>query len=489
MCATRWQLVRAVRFGLRDFTNPVYVQTRHMARRGSPMIYKAVYDEEGNTLDTSRLGQMKETALKSEQLAKVSNLRGKRDDFYSEDEDFAKEIQRKPDFAEEKKSKKAKQSLKKLQEFTNKEFEEQDEEHELLEQTQQQRGFHIPRYTKINGWDKRNKHLKELGKALSHNRPDSDCFVLEGTRLINDALASGLKPSTFIFSRVKLLKDVPTQDIDGSCEFYHVPYNNIKMWSDLKTPTGLMAAFNKSQIAEIIDSKDRLPLTLICDNMRTPDNLGACLRVGAAVGATKVILTNGCVSPWNRKVLRGGAGAHFKIPIEQRVSWKKMKEILPEYPQLVLCDLASENEDKEMAQISDQERLERLDELESLEREEGSAPEEENEDEKHDNMENNPEEVDTTSTHVSAEILAKYRSIPIASQPYHDFSLNPGIKEVVVVVGGETEGVSNAAYRFCHKLNGSRLHIPLRNSMNSLNVVSASSVVMFTIQQHLLKKS
>ena len=53
----------------------------------------------------------------------------------------------------------------------------------------------------------------------------------------------------------------------------------------------------------------------ICLPLRLFYNQGACLRVGAAVGATKIILTNGCVSPWNRKVLRGGAGAHFKVHV------------------------------------------------------------------------------------------------------------------------------------------------------------------------------
>ena len=50
------------------------------------------------------------------------------------------------------------------------------------------------------------------------------------------------------------------------------------------------------------------------------------------------------------------------------------------------------------------------------------------------------------------------------------------------------QGVSGAAYRLCHQLGGSRLHIPLRNTVNSLNVISAASVMLFRVQQELLAR-
>ena len=39
------------------------------------------------------------------------------------------------------------------------------------------------------------------------------------------------------------------------------------------------------------------------------------MRVAAGAGVNKILLTPGCVSMWNRKVMRSAAGVHFKVRI------------------------------------------------------------------------------------------------------------------------------------------------------------------------------
>ena len=74
-----------------------------------------------------------------------------------------------------------------------------------------------------------------------------------------------------------------------------------------------MAAFDKQQVIESVRASRALPITLLCDNVRSPDNLGAILRVAAGAGVERILLTRGCVDPWSNKVLRAGAGAHFLV--------------------------------------------------------------------------------------------------------------------------------------------------------------------------------
>jgi TrmH family RNA methyltransferase len=56
-------------------------------------------------------------------------------------------------------------------------------------------------------------------------------------------------------------------------------------------------------------------LILILDCLRDPGNLGTILRSAEAAGVGQVILAPGTVDPYNPKVVRGGMGAHLRLPV------------------------------------------------------------------------------------------------------------------------------------------------------------------------------
>ena len=270
--------------------------------------------------------------------------------------------------------------------------------------------FDIPRYSKINVWDKDNSNLKTLGKILSSkkDRLSSDSLVLEGTRMIKDAISHGFSPSVLVFSREKAVwqLDLPK---DTPVKLYHIPYNNIKMWTDLTTSPGIMAAFSRQEIVEKVVAKSPLPMTLVCDNIRQPDNLGAVLRVAAAAGVQRVVLTPGCVDAWAPKVVRAAAGAHFLVPVVEGVGWDTLAD---RWPMVVLTDLLhGEPEDMDNKLVD-----RTLEELGSVCREEGQS-----------------------KAYQDQELCTRFRELPVRSKKYSEFELDPGFEEVVVVVGGETE--------------------------------------------------
>jgi TrmH family RNA methyltransferase len=87
--------------------------------------------------------------------------------------------------------------------------------------------------------------------------------------------------------------------------------------SDTVTPSGLLAVVPFPDIPLPPDPG----WTLVIDNLRTPGNLGTILRTAAAAGVDQVLLSPGTVDPYNPKVVRGGAGASFFLPLA-RLSWR-----------------------------------------------------------------------------------------------------------------------------------------------------------------------
>ena len=85
------------------------------------------------------------------------------------------------------------------------------------------------------------------------------------------------------------------------------------------------------------------------------------------------------------------------------------------------------------------------------------------------------------------DLLEEYCSLPLSSRPYSEVELDPspGGRELVVVVGGEAHGLSAAAKKLALDRLGERAFVPTRNGVDSLNVASAASVILFDIARRM----
>lgn len=63
--------------------------------------------------------------------------------------------------------------------------------------------------------------------------------LLEGKRLICDAVAAGASPQVLFFSRVERLRELPLDRL-GQASLVKVRFEDIKVWSDLVTPQGVI---------------------------------------------------------------------------------------------------------------------------------------------------------------------------------------------------------------------------------------------------------
>lgn len=169
--------------------------------------------------------------------------------------------------------------------------------------------------------------MASIGRSRAF-RDKEGMVLLEGRRLICDALAAGASPQKLFFSAVERLQELPLDKLQQA-KLIKVKYEDMKTWSDLVTPQGvigqlqnlikrltsihrlfkigvfrmcnyfpyLTAIFSKPDASRLAFPKDTIlqsvPLFLICDGVRDPGNIGTILRCAAAAGCDRVLLTKG----------------------------------------------------------------------------------------------------------------------------------------------------------------------------------------------------
>ncbi len=163
-----------------------------------------------------------------------------------------------------------------------------------------------------------NALVKELRAAFGHAEPTKDGYTaIEGVRIIEEAIRSGLRFRTVIFSSSgenraqKLLPQLGTH-----VETVLLPDKLFAGCVPSEAPQGVAALVRLKEfsLADIVARRDAGPLVVIA-GIQDPGNLGTMLRSAEAFGASGVVLGEGTVSVFNPKVVRGSAGSVFRLPI------------------------------------------------------------------------------------------------------------------------------------------------------------------------------
>ena len=187
----------------------------------------------------------------------------------------------------------------------------------------------------------RENSIYKLVRALSQKkvRENSGLFIIEGTRLVEEANNGGIKIKYFIINEI--VKNVPK--INQNFQVLRLPNNLFKKVSDTVSSQGIIAVAEQIEIslADIILGAN--PLVVVLNGMQDPGNLGTIIRTSAAAGATAVLLTEGTVDLYNPKVIRSTMGSLFQVPIvnglndDEAVKWLNYNSI-----NIMVADLDSE---------------------------------------------------------------------------------------------------------------------------------------------------
>jgi TrmH family RNA methyltransferase len=170
-----------------------------------------------------------------------------------------------------------------------------------------------------------NQRLKELRRAFRRAEltPQGEC-ALEGVKLLEEALRSGQHLSSVFFSQSarplaeKLLPQIGSRKINSRTETLVLPdalFNSI-VPSDAPQGVAALLKLPAFSSAQMLDRGSGGPF-VVAAGLQDPGNLGTILRSAEAFGAAGIFLTEGTVSPYNSKVLRGSAGSIFRLPFLQ----------------------------------------------------------------------------------------------------------------------------------------------------------------------------
>ncbi|HEU5326661.1 MAG: TrmH family RNA methyltransferase [Thermomicrobiales bacterium] len=182
-----------------------------------------------------------------------------------------------------------------------------------------------------------NPTVKQV-RALSRRREryKERAFVVEGARLLGEALAAGAVPRAVLLAR-DLLGEGPAQDrllitlselregAGRNMRVLEVTPDVLRSVSETESPQGIVATF---AFPEQREPSPGPPLIVVADGVRDPGNLGTLLRAALGAGATLFCTTSATVDLYNPKVVRAAMGAHFRLALRSHLGWDRLPQLL-----------------------------------------------------------------------------------------------------------------------------------------------------------------
>jgi len=87
---------------------------------------------------------------------------------------------------------------------------------------------------------------------------------------------------------------------------------------------------------QVQNRNTQIPLEIVCENLRTPENVGMIFRLAEAMGVSMVYLTGDTPHPGNKKVTQVSRSTSDKVPWETAENVKEILESKSEFQILAL---------------------------------------------------------------------------------------------------------------------------------------------------------
>ena len=165
-----------------------------------------------------------------------------------------------------------------------------------------------------------NETVKRVRSLSSRKgRLEHGVHLIEGRKLLQEAISSGMTLSEAFFEEGRELE---MEALPAGVDTYTVTRSVMEAMCDTSTPQHVCATI-KTPSLELPQSYPK-GLLVALDTVQDPGNLGTILRTADAMGASGVLLSEGCADPFSPKCIRAAMGSTYHLPL-----WRgKLKEAL-----------------------------------------------------------------------------------------------------------------------------------------------------------------
>lgn len=154
------------------------------------------------------------------------------------------------------------------------------------------------------------KHLQ--GLKLKKYRQNYEDFVIEGEKLVTEALLENVYPDLLIATADWLQAN--RRSIPEAVQVVETSMADIEKISSLSTPQPVLALMKKKEVSiNTIDITQKWSLAL--DGISDPGNFGTILRTADWFGIDTVLCSNDCVDLYNPKVIQSTMGSIFRMSV------------------------------------------------------------------------------------------------------------------------------------------------------------------------------
>lgn len=143
-------------------------------------------------------------------------------------------------------------------------------------------------------------------------REEERAFVLEGTKLLREALDAGA-PIEAVFIAPGAADPAIDRAVDAGLLLFELAPGVIERVADTVTPQPVMAVVGMVDVE--LDAVREPTFVVVCVDVRDPGNAGTVLRSAEAAGAGAVVCCTGSVDLYNPKTVRASAGSLFHVPV------------------------------------------------------------------------------------------------------------------------------------------------------------------------------